>query len=146
MQWTWKKFSELSPSELYEILKLRQKVFVVEQNCAYLDCDDLDQHSIHLLGLKNEKLLAYLRILPPGLKFPEASLGRVVTTAEARGSGAGKLLMTEALRKIEILHGKIPVRISAQSNLQKFYADFGFQSQGSEYLEDNIPQVKMLRP
>ncbi|MGZ3694847.1 MAG: GNAT family N-acetyltransferase [Bdellovibrionota bacterium] len=144
LTWQWSSFSELSNEDLYETLKLRQRVFIVEQNCAYLDCDGLDQKSFHLIGRDGRALLAYLRVLPAGLKYPEASLGRVVTAPEARGTGAGKALLYEALRQIDMQWGKIPLRISAQAYLQKFYEDFGFRVEGAPYLEDNIPHIEML--
>ncbi|MGE3262195.1 MAG: GNAT family N-acetyltransferase [Bacteriovoracia bacterium] len=146
MKWQWKKFNELSAQELYEILALRQQVFIVEQNCPYLDCDGLDQESWHLLGREKNALVAYLRILPPGLKYPEPSLGRVVTAASVRGTGMGRTQTAEAIKKIEELWGKVPVRISAQAYLEKFYASFGFVRAGENYLEDDIPHAEMLRP
>src|SRR5690349_9588331 len=103
MEWKWKKFSELTPEELYLVLQLRQRVFVVEQNCPYLDCDDLDRHSFHLLGMREARLLAYARVLPKEIKYEEASIGRVVSAPEVRGQGAGRAVVRVALEKLDAL-------------------------------------------
>jgi ElaA protein len=138
-----KAFRELSVDELYGILKLRQEVFVVEQTCAYLDCDDHDQASIHLF---DERIDSYARVLPPGEKFAEASLGRVVSAKRVRRTGAGRAIVARAIEAIERRYGKVPIRISAQSYLARFYGDFGFVREGGEYLEDGIPHIAMVRP
>ena len=143
--WRWKKFSELNVYELYAVLELRAKVFVVEQQCVYLDCDRLDFDSWHLSGYVDQRLVAYLRVLPPGLKFAEPALSRVVITPEARGSGQGKALMRVALRKAAETFGSPMIRISAQAYLEKFYESFGFRKVGDGYLEDDIPHLEMLR-
>jgi len=136
-------FHELSVDELYAILRLRQEVFVVEQACAYLDCDDHDQRSIHLFA---DDLTAYARVLPPGEKFAEASLGRVITAKRARRTGGGRAIVKRALEVIEQRFGRVPVRISAQSYLARFYGELGFVREGDEYLEDGIPHLEMVRP
>jgi len=153
-----KTFRELTVEELYAILRLRQEVFVVEQACAYLDCDDHDQRSIHVFTTDpaltypgpacggSPELLAYARVLPPGEKFPEASLGRVITAKRARRTGAGRAIVERALAAIERRYGRVPVRISAQSYLQRFYGELGFAREGDEYLEDGIPHVEMVLP
>lgn len=124
---------------------LRQEVFVVEQNCPYLDADGKDKQSWHLLGYdENKKLAAYARIVFPGVSYKEVAIGRVITSQDHRRTGAGKELMREALKAIETLYGKVPVRISAQTYLVKFYSEFGFVSTGKEYLEDDIPHTEML--
>lgn len=146
-EWQWKGFTELAAAELYEMLALRQRVFVVEQNCAYLDADGLDLAAWHLYGRdKSTKALhAYIRVLPPGLKYRETSLGRVLTAPEARGRGFAKAAMHEALRRIVLEYGASQaIRISAQSYLEKFYSDFGFRRTGEAYLEDGIPHIEML--
>ena len=139
-------FDQLSLSELYTILALRQEVFVVEQACPYLDCDGKDQTSWHLLG-RNEagELLCYTRLLPTGLAYPDyPSIGRVVSAPAARGTGAGKELMAESIARCRRLFGHRAIKIGAQSYLLKFYEGFGFRSTGEEYLEDGIPHTKMV--
>jgi len=136
-----KKFADLSPVELYDILSARNAVFVVEQKCAYQDIDDKDQAALHVVIPFQGKLGAYCRVLPPGVSYTEWSIGRVLTAAHARGHKLGHQLMKEALAAI----GKNPVRISAQSYLQKFYETHGFTRVGEEYLEDDIPHVEMIK-
>ena len=143
--WKIKTFSELTTAELYEIIKARVNVFVVEQDCPYPDLDDNDQKAIHLWAEKNGEVLAYCRIFDKGIKYPETSIGRVVTTENGRGTGLGKQLIKYALEIIENRLGTSEVRISAQDYLLKFYSDFGFQDTGKKYLEDNIPHTEMLR-
>lgn len=140
-----KSFQELSADELYEILRLRQEVFVVEQNCPYLDCDNKDQHSHHVL-LRNKRgnLIAYARVLPPGVSYAEVSIGRVVSSPAVRGTGTGKIIMNTALSFISEIYGDVPVRIGAQSYLIKFYRSFGFEAL-EDYIEDGIPHTIMLR-
>ena len=145
-------FSELSTTELYEIMVLRQEVFIVEQNCPYLDCDGKDLLSWHLL-CRNEagELVAYCRILPPRLAYPqydEVSIGRVISSAKARGTGAGRAMMAYAMEVIPTLFTKkagepLIIRIGAQSYLLRFYGSFGFKSTGKEYLDDGIPHTEM---
>lgn len=145
MDWIIKKFKDLSTDELYAILQLRIEVFVVEQNCPYQEADNKDQESMHLMGLKDGKLIAYTRILPPGLSYEEPSIGRVVTSPSVRGNGIGKLLMERSMEQLEHIYGKQPIRIGAQLYLKKFYESLGFV-QGSElYLEDNIEHIEMVR-
>jgi ElaA protein len=143
--WKIKTFSELTTPELYEIIKARINVFVVEQDCPYPDLDDNDQKAIHLWAEKNGEVLAYCRIFDKGIKYPETSIGRVVTTENGRGTGLGKQLIKYALEIIENRLGTSEVRISAQDYLLKFYSDFGFQDTGKKYLEDNIPHTEMFR-
>jgi ElaA protein len=143
--WKIKTFSELTTAELYEIIKARVNVFVVEQDCPYPDLDDYDQKAIHLWAENNGEVLAYCRIFDKGIKYPETSIGRVVTTENGRGTGLGKQLIKYALEIIENRLGTSEVRISAQDYLLKFYSDFGFQDTGKKYLEDNIPHTEMLR-
>ena len=145
IDWHWKKFEELSTEELYEFMVVRQRVFVVEQSCHYLDADGKDAQAFHLMGYLDGNLVAYARILRPGVSYDEVSIGRVLTTAEVRGKGIGIDLMNRALRQIESEFGKVPVRLSAQTYLLKFYEDLGFRSTGKEYFEDEIPHTEMLR-
>lgn len=141
-----KHFSTLTTTELYDIFKLRIEVFCVEQNCPYQDADSKDQESWHLMFYNNNKqLIAYSRLLPEGLSYTGyATIGRVVTSPLVRKTGMGKLLMDKSLEQIKILFGNVPVKISAQTYLVKFYRSFGFISTGEEYLEDGIPHTKMV--
>lgn len=146
IRWVLKDFPELTAQELYDMMVLRQEVFVVEQNCPYLDADGKDLKAYHLLGWDaKDKLVAYARIVKPGVSYNEASLGRIVTSPIVRRTGIGKLLMFESIRQVEKLYGKIPLRISAQSYLLPFYSEFGFRPVGEEYLEDDIPHTQMFR-
>ena len=140
-----KKFSDLTIEELYDAMALRQEVFVVEQDCPYLDADGKDQNAWHLLGYDEGQLLAYARIVGKGVSYEKyPSIGRVVISKKARGLGYGKLLMQVSLRECERLFGKIDIKISAQTYLLKFYNELGFQEVGEGYLEDNIPHIAMI--
>ncbi|QRN95800.1 GNAT family N-acetyltransferase [Archangium violaceum] len=147
--WKWKTFPELTLDELYRLLALRQEVFVVEQRSIYQDADGYDRGSHHLLGTEEgpdgAQLVAYLRVLPPGLKYPEASLGRVVTAPSARRFGYGKVLVEKGLAFLEEHHPRTPIRIGAQNYLRRFYEGFGFRAVGDVYDEDGIPHVDMYR-
>ena len=145
IDWKIKTFSELTTVELYEIIKARVNVFVVEQDCPYPDLDDCDQKAIHLWAEKEGEVLAYCRIFDQGIKYSETSIGRVVTTENGRGKGLGKQLISYAIDIIENRLRTSEVRISAQDYLLKFYSDFGFRDTGKKYLEDNIPHTEMLR-
>lgn len=142
--WTCKPFEELKPRELYAILRLRNEVFVVEQNCAYQDEDNKDFYAFHVMGWLDGDLVAYARLLPPGISFTHAAIGRVVTSASVRGSGVGKELMTEAISILYSLWGKIPIQIGAQVYIQEFYKSLGFQQISPVYLEDGIDHIEML--
>ncbi|WP_047198344.1 GNAT family N-acetyltransferase [Caldimonas brevitalea] len=136
----------MSLQGLYDVLALRQRVFILEQG-PYLDADGLDQHAWHLLGRDEAgRLLAYLRVVDPGLKYAEPSIGRVVTDAAARGLGLGRRLVAEAVAGLDRLWPGHANRISAQTHLQAFYCAFGYQPVGEPYLEDGIPHIEMLRP
>lgn len=139
-------FDELNVYELYELLALRQEVFIVEQNCPYLDCDGKDQESYHFCGRDEQgKLVCYTRLLPKGLAYEEyASIGRVLSSASVRSTGAGRELMRQSIDKCRELFGNEPIKIGAQSYLLKFYESFGFRSTGEEYMEDGIPHTKMI--
>lgn len=145
---TWRclAFDALSTAELYQVLQLRTEVFVVEQACIFQDMDDADPQAIHLLGMSGGRLVAYARCFAAGLKFSEASIGRVIVRESMRGSGAGHLLMDQAIACVFALWQEQPIRIGAQARLQKFYTQHGFQAAGAPYLEDGIPHVEMLRP
>lgn len=145
INWFWLTFAELSRQQLYSLLQLRQAVFVVEQNCVYLDADSFDQDAWHLLGENSGQLAAYCRVLKPGGKYSEVSIGRVLTAEKFRGLGLGKELMSVALTHIESEFPASAVRISAQLYLKKYYQDFGFKPVSEPYDEDGIPHIEMLR-
>jgi ElaA protein len=143
--WQWSRFEGLSLQALYDVLQLRQKVFVLEQG-PYLDADGLDQHSWHLLGRdEHDALLLYLRVVDPGLKFDEPSVGRVVIDKSLRGTGLGRVMMREALARCDEAWPGRANRISAQAHLATFYGEFGYAPVGEPYLEDTIPHLEMLR-
>ncbi|MDF0706918.1 GNAT family N-acetyltransferase [Flagellimonas okinawensis] len=145
MQITIKAFSELTTKELYQILRLRSEVFVVEQDCVYQDLDNKDQKALHVMGIKDGEVVAYTRIFKPGDYFNNVSIGRVVVNQDQRKYGLGKQIM---LASLEAIHQKFPgksIEISAQSYLLKFYTDLGFNAFGEEYLEDGIPHRRMLK-
>ncbi|MCU0432009.1 MAG: GNAT family N-acetyltransferase [Bacteroidia bacterium] len=142
--WQCKPFNTLQAAELYKLLQLRAAVFVVEQNCPYLDPDDKDILSLHVWCSRGNDMLACARILPGGVSYHEVSIGRVATSAAARGTGLGRELMQYCLKQIVHTFGHVPVRIGAQCYLEKFYNEFGFERVGEDYLEDDIPHVEML--
>lgn len=144
LHWSLKKFEELTNIELYKILQLRTQVFVVEQNCVFQDMDDKDQLSWHLCAWHNNELAAYTRLLPPGLSYAESSIGRVVTSQNARGKKAGKELMRHSIDAAYELFGKTNIKIGAQFYLKKFYESLGFKQVSDIYLEDGIEHIKML--
>src|SRR5262245_14059005 len=142
--WTTKSFEELSPVELYEVMQLRQAVFVVEQTCCYLDADGLDLGCWHLLGkTPSGELIAYLRVLEPGQRYDEPSLGRLAVDKRFRRTGLGRRLTEEGLRLVHRLYPGQALRIVAQCYLEKFYAGYGFVSVGQPYVEDGVPHVAM---
>ena len=149
IDWQWSSFDDLGAAELYAVLGLRQAVFVVEQNCIFPDIDGADQPAFHLLGWQGHGvervLVAYLRCLPAGVKFVECSIGRIVSAPGVRGSGIGKLLVSEGLRRMAALYPGQPIRIGAQQHLERFYAGFGFATASAPYSEDNIMHIEMLR-
>lgn len=147
INWQCKSFSELTSFELYDLLQLRNEVFVVEQNCVYQDCDGKDKKAFHLSGYKENNLMAYARLLPKGVSYVEGvSIGRIVTSPSWRGTGIGKELMKVALSRIEKLFGEETIIISAQAHLVEFYSNFGFMEEGKKYFEDGIPHVLMKKP
>jgi len=144
---TWKtmSFTDFTVKELYEVLQLRSEVFVVEQDCVYQDIDFKDQKALHVLGYKNEKLVAYTRVFKPGDYFEEASIGRVVVQKDERKYGYGHDLIKESIKAIETLLDTNTIHISAQTYLEKFYNTHGFVKTGEGYLEDGIPHIKMIK-
>ncbi|MFK7968877.1 MAG: GNAT family N-acetyltransferase [Bacteroidia bacterium] len=146
IQWHVLKFDEFSLEQLYKVLHLRSEIFVVEQDCVYQDVDNKDQQSIHLLGYEADALVAYARLLPPGLHYTEASIGRVVTHISKRGTGLGTTLMEEAIKACEAVFGEgLPIRIEAQTHLERFYGNLGFRPESDSYMMDGIPHTEMLR-
>lgn len=146
LSWIVKPFSSLSPDELYAILRLRSEVFVVEQNCVFQDMDNKDQLSWHLMGWQDNVLIAYTRLVPPGISYPQPSIGRVITSRLVRNNGTGKLLMEKSIEELASLFGKSPIRIGAQLYLKKFYSNFGFEQSSDVYDEDGIDHIEMIRP
>lgn len=144
VNWTLTDFDSLSVRELYAILKLRNEVFVVEQNCVYPDTDDKDQESWHFCGWDGDRLAAYCRIIPPGISYPEAGIGRVVTALPYRKAGIGRELMQQAIEKTCALFKTETICIGAQCYLENFYTSLGFHSSGPEYLDDGIPHIHMI--
>ena len=145
LQWLWLPFERLSSAQLYALLRLRSEVFVVEQACVFQDIDALDQQAMHLLGLQGPDLLAYARCFPAGVTFAEASIGRVVVSRLARGTGLGHGLMANAVHALHRQWGGQPIRIGAQAHLEAFYASHGFADVGKPYVEDGIPHLEMLK-
>lgn len=146
LRWELKTFQQLSSFELYEVMRLRGEIFVVEQNCPFVDADGRDIPSHHLCGYRQNELVAYARIVPPEVCYSEPSIGRVLTAAKYRKLGYGKQLMQQAINVTESLHGNIPIRIGAQYYLKRFYEEFGFQDVNDYYVEDGIAHLVMLRP
>ena len=144
MNWICRSFTELSNTELYAVLRLRSEIFVVEQNCVFLDADNKDQFSYHLMGWQNNELVAYTRLVPPGMIYSEPSIGRVVTSITVRGSGIGRQLMQQSIIECKKLFGEQPIRIGAQFYLVDFYRSLGFIPTGGIYPEDGIPHIQML--
>lgn len=145
LKWRTYSFADLGADTLYALLAARQQVFIVEQNCPYLDADGADPHCAHLIAWRNDEIAAHARLVPPGLKFAEASIGRVLTTAIGRGQGLGRELMQRALTGVADAYGVGPVRIGAQQYLERFYQSLGFVTVSPSYLEDGIPHVEMLK-
>ena len=146
LSWVTKSFNELNTTELFEILKLRQAVFVVEQECPYPDVDDTDLVSMHLSGYNDDKeLLAYARLIKQNVSYREASIGRVVVSPDARGNKLGEQLMLQALAEMERLFPDQPIKIGAQQQLETFYNKLGFKTISDMYMEDGIAHIHMLR-
>lgn len=137
-------FAQLSTSLLYDILALRSKIFVVEQNIAYLDADGNDQHCLHLCLMEGDRLIGYARIVPPGLKFPEAAIGRIVVDVTCRGKGMGKALMQRAMEETYNAYGDdVPIIVEAQAHLQPFYTSIGYVTYTEPYMLEGLMHVRM---
>ena len=146
MIWTWSRFADLGIDNLYDALALRCRVFVLEQG-PYLDPDGIDRLAWHLLGRDDAgELQAYLRVVDPGVKYTEPSIGRVITAAAVRGTGLGRRLVAEGVARCVAAWPGQGIRISAQAHLERFYGGFGFVRVGDPYPEDNIPHLEMLMP
>ncbi len=146
LKWHLKPYKELSTSELYAIMRIRQEVFVLEQKCPFIDADYNDQPCHHLWGISpGNEMAAYARIVPPGGIYTEASIGRVVTSLKYRKAGYGKLLMQKAIEETEKIYGRNSIRIEAQLYLLHFYEGFGFVKEGEPYILDDILHIIMLR-
>tara|TARA_B100000945_G_C20212204_1_gene516594 strand:- start:167 stop:619 length:453 start_codon:yes stop_codon:yes gene_type:complete len=139
-----RSYNELNKRELFDIYFLRQEVFIVEQNCVYQDIDQKDQYSYHLMAYDNEILVAYLRIVHPGISYDEPSIGRVLTKIDYRGRGIAKNIMQSAIQKVRDVYKHSNIRISAQEYLIPFYTSLNFESIGEVYLEDDIPHIEMM--
>jgi ElaA protein len=146
MHWLCLKFNELSTTQLYQLLKLRVDVFVVEQNCPYPELDDKDHHPdvLHLLAYQEEKLVACARLLAPGISYPQVSIGRIATAKSNRQGGLGKQLLNNALQQCERHWPQQDIQIGAQVYLIKFYQSMGFKRHSQDYLEDGIAHLDML--
>lgn len=144
MHWELKEFDELTNTELHDIFRLRVDIFVVEQTCPYPEIDGKDPQSLHLMGKMGDEIIAYSRLLPPGVSFDVPSIGRVVVAEAHRGTGLGYELMQESVnRSLEIYN--LPIKIGAQAHLEKYYGAAGFVKVSDVYLEDDIPHIDMLR-
>lgn len=144
--WRFARLDGLTAREVHDILQARSAVFVVEQACVFQDMDGADPESWHLFARLDGALAAYCRIVPAGLKYAEPSIGRVITTAAARGTGLGRALLAESLARAAALWPGTPIRIGAQRYLERFYGDFGFVQASEPYDEDGIAHIEMLRP
>ncbi len=158
LAWRFARFDELAPREVHDLYQARIAVFVLEQDCPFQDLDGVDPECWHLIGYSPSPspsplgegrgegpLLAYARLVPPGVKYPEPSIGRVLTTAAVRRTGAGKVLMREAIARLEALWPGHAIRIGAQARLEDFYRGFGFETTSAPYDEDGIVHVEMTR-
>lgn len=146
LRWTWYPWERMTRDTVYAVMRLRSAIFVVEQNCVFPDMDGRDPACEHLCGRSDAgELLAYLRLLPPGVRTPEVSLGRVVVVAAARGRGLGRAAMAEGLRRCAQQYPGAPVKVSAQRHLEPFYTSLGFRAVGAPYDEDGILHVDMVR-
>lgn len=144
LEWQWCRLGELSAEQVYAVLAARVAIFVVEQNCAYQDLDGLDGDAEHLIVWSGKEVAGYLRVLGPGTRFDDPSIGRIITTQPFRGSGLGREVVAKGLERTRMRYPGRPIRISAQKYLEKFYRDFGFVTVSEPYLEDGIPHVEML--
>ena len=146
IDWKFVAFDALTLTELYAVLQLRSEVFVVEQACVFQDMDGVDPAAMHLLGTSGGRVVAYARCFAAGVKFKEASIGRLITHSELRGSGAGHVLLRRAIASVTQQWGPQAIRIGAQARLENFYRQHGFEATGAPYIEDGIAHIEMLRP
>ena len=143
ISWDCRHFDQLDSNELYCILQLRTEVFVLEQDCVYQDMDGMDQQAYHLSGTVDGQLRFYARLFPPGIKYPQASIGRVISSDAARGKGYGRALMNAAVENCMRLWPDKDIAISAQQHLEDFYQSVGFETASEPYMEDGIPHIQM---
>lgn len=146
LAFNWSRLASLSALELHQIIKARETVFVVEQHCPYQETDGLDLHAWHLSAMVNDQLAAYARVVDPGIKTSQASIGRVMTVKKFRGQQICRALMEEAIKFTEQKYPGKAIQISAQVYLQKFYESLGFHASGEPHDEDGIPHIEMIRP
>lgn len=146
LYWFFKHFSELTSHELYQILQLREQVFIIEQDCIYPDIDDKDLLGYHLFGIKDDQLICYSRILGPSISYLEPSIGRVLVAENYRQQGIGKQLILRGIEETKRLFPQKGIRISAQTYLLNFYSNLGFKAVGTPYDEDGIEHIEMFRP
>ncbi|WP_430459910.1 GNAT family N-acetyltransferase [Thalassolituus sp. LLYu03] len=146
LDFKWSRIEDLSTLELFAIIKARESVFIVEQQCPYQETDDMDLHAWHLEVSVDNQLAAYARVVDPGIKYEQPSIGRVMTISEFRKLKIGRSLMTEAIRFTEEKHPQMGIKIGAQVYLQKFYESFGFTAVTEPYDEDGIPHIDMIKP
>ncbi|QXP60619.1 GNAT family N-acetyltransferase [Olleya sp. HaHaR_3_96] len=139
-----KTFAELTTQELYDVLQLRSEVFVVEQDCVYQDIDGKDQKALHVIGFKDEKIVAYTRLFKPGDYFELASIGRVIVDKAQRQYKYGYDIMNASIEAVKAHYNQTEIKISAQCYLKRFYGNLGFKEIGDEYLEDGIPHIGMI--
>jgi ElaA protein len=144
LKWQWCRLDELSAAQVYAVLAARVAVFIVEQNCAYQDLDGLDAEAEHLIAWSGAVVAGYLRVLAPGTRFDDPSIGRIITAKPFRGTGLGRELVAKGIEQARRRYPGRAVRISAQQYLEKFYREFGFATVSEPYLEDDIPHVEML--
>ena len=147
LRWEWQPFDRLTPHALHAALRLRAQVFVLEQGCPFVDPDGYDAHAFHLFGWTHAAvpaLGAYLRVLVPGTRFAEPSIGRVITAPPVRGSGLGRVVMNEGIRRTRAAFPGQAIRISAQERLRAFYESLGFAATGAPYHEDDILHIDMV--
>jgi len=144
IEWQWCRLGELSAGQIYAVLAARVAIFVVEQNCAYQDLDGLDADAEHLIAWSGKEVAGYLRVLAPGTRFDDPSIGRIITTQPFRGSGLGREVVAKGIERTRQRYPGQPIRISGQKYLERFYRDFGFVTVSEPYLEDGIPHVEMV--
>lgn len=147
VRWKWSRLEDFSASELHDILAVRQRVFIVEQRCAYQDADDLDHTAWHLTGRTGDaQLVVYLRVNPPGSRYADPSIGRLLTVKAMRGRRLARKALKQALEKCEKAYPGHAIRVAAQTYLETFYRQFGFRAAGAPYDEDGIAHIDMMRP